>query len=350
MNRLCDLLGIDNPILQAPMAGHQDAELAMAVAGAGGLGALPCATLDGAGMKRELARFRAVSAAAVNVNFFCHEAPRRDAAEEAAWTESLRRYYAAFDLPPPEIPTEPLRRAFDDAAADILEAFRPAVISFHFGLPPRRLLERVKGWGAKVLGSATTVAEARWLAAHGADAIIAQGLEAGGHRGMFLDSDVSTQVGTLALVPQVVAAVDVPVIAAGGISDEAGVAAALALGAEGVQVGTAYLFCPEARISDIHRKVLCSPGAEHTALTNLFTGRPARGIVNRMMRELGAMRMDVPAFPMAASWIAPLRRVAEKGGSGDFTPLWSGQNAAGCRPMPAAELTRDLAGALRLFG
>lgn len=346
MNRLCDLLGIDVPILQAPMAGHQDADLALAVAGAGGLGALPCATLDEAGIQRELERFRAASAAAVNVNFFCHEAPRRDAAGEAAWTESLKRYYAEFDLSPPEIPAEPLRRAFDDTAADILEAFRPAVVSFHFGLPERPLLERVKGFGAKVLASATTVAEARWLEARGADAVIAQGLEAGGHRGMFLGSDVSTQVGTLALLPQVVAAVKLPVIAAGGIADGAGVAAALALGAQGVQVGTAYLFCPEARISDLHSKALGSEDAEHTALTNIFTGRPARGIVNRMMRELGAMRTDLPAFPMAASWVAPLRRAAEAGGSVDFTPLWSGQNAAGCRPMSAAELTRQLAAAV----
>lgn len=346
MNRLCDVLEIDLPILQAPMAGHQDADLAMAVAAVGGLGALPCATLDGDTMQRELERFQAGSAGPVNVNFFCHEAPRRDAAEEGSWSQRLAPYFAECDLPLPEIPTEPLRRAFDDVAADRLEPFRPAVVSFHFGLPPRRLLERVKGWGAKVLASATTVNEARWLEAHGADAIIAQGLEAGGHRGMFLSTDVSTQVGTLALLPQVAAAVSVPVIAAGGIADAAGVAAVLALGAQGVQVGTAYLFCPEARISDLHRRALGSEDAAHTALTNLFTGRPARGIVNGMMRELGAMRADVPAFPMAASWVAPLRRAAEAEGRPDFTPLWSGQNAGACRAMSAADLTRELAAAL----
>ena len=346
MNRLCDLLGVEAPVLQAPMAGHQDADLALAVAGAGGLGALPCATLDRAGIERELERFRAVSAGSVNVNFFCHEPPRRDATQEAAWTARLAPYYAELDLPAPEIPALPLRSAFDEAAAEILESFRPAVVSFHFGLPPRSLLERVKSWGSKVLGSATTVAEARWLEAQGVDAIIAQGLEAGGHRGMFLGSDVTTQVGTLALVPQVVAAVDVPVIAAGGIADAAGVAAAVALGAEGVQVGTAYLFCPESRISDRHRLALGSTNVSHTALTNLFTGRPARGIVNRVMRELGAMRTDVPTFPMAAAWIAPLRRAAEAVDSSDFTPLWSGQNAGSCRPLSAAELTGELAAAI----
>jgi nitronate monooxygenase len=224
-----------------------------------------------------------------------------------------------------------------------VEEFRPPVLSFHFGLPPPELLQRVKRTGAFVLSSATTVDEARWLEAQGADAVIAQGLEAGGHRGHFLSDDLSRQQGSFALLPEVKAAVRVPVVAAGGIADAAGVAAAMALGADAVQVGTAYLLCDEATTSKVHRAALQSEAAVHTALTNLFTGRPARGIVNRVMRELGPLRSAPhPAFPRAAAAIAPLRAAAEGHGSGDFSPLWSGQNPRGCRAVPAATLTRAL--------
>jgi nitronate monooxygenase len=227
----------------------------------------------------------------------------------------------------------------------VLEEFRPAVVSFHFGLPSAALLDRVRSWGSVILSSATTIAEARYLEQHGVDAIIAQGIEAGGHRGMFLTSDLDTQVGTFALLPQIVQAVEVPVIASGGIADARGVAAAIALGASGVQVGTAYLLCPEATTSAVHREALASDAARHTALTNLFSGAPARGIVNRLMRELGPINSGAPAFPLAATAIAPLRAKAEREGRGDFSPLWSGQNASGCRQIPAADLTRELAGA-----
>jgi nitronate monooxygenase len=237
---------------------------------------------------------------------------------------------------------------FSDEAADVVSAFKPAVVSFHFGLPAPELLARVRTWGAKVLSSATTVDEARWLEAHGADAIVAQGLEAGGHRGMFLSDDVSEQMGTLALVPQIVAAVNVPVIAAGGIVDAKSVAAAMALGAAGVQVGTAYLLCPEAATSAVHRAALKSAASRHTAVTNVFTGRPARGIMNRIMRELGPISAAAPEFPLALSAIGPLRAAAESRGRGDFSPLWSGENASGCKEIPAAELTRELAAGLRL--
>jgi nitronate monooxygenase len=220
------------------------------------------------------------------------------------------------------------------------------VVSFQFGLPSAELLARVRAWGARILGAATTVEEARWLEAHGADAVIAQGVEAGGHRSMFLSADLSTQLGTFALVPQIARAVRVPVIAAGGIADARGVAAAMALGAAGVVVGTAYLLCPEATTSAVHRAALTSEGARHTAFTNLFSGGPARGIVNRIMRELGPMSAATPAFPLAAPAIAPLRAKAESRGSGDFSPLWAGQNTSGCKAIPAAELTRELAAGL----
>jgi len=200
----------------------------------------------------------------------------------------------------------------------------------------------VRSWGSRILSSATTIDEALWLESHGVDAIIAQGLEAGGHRGIFLSNDLTTQMGTLALVRQVVQAVKIPVIAAGGIADAHGVAAAMALGAVGAQIGTAYLLCPESRTSATHRAALTSDAARHTVLTNLFTGRPARGIVNRLIRECGPISDAVPAFPLATAAIAPLRAHAEGQGSGEFSPLWAGQNASGAKAVPAGELTRAL--------
>ncbi|MGE3161173.1 MAG: NAD(P)H-dependent flavin oxidoreductase, partial [Burkholderiales bacterium] len=292
-------LGTDLPIIQAPMAGSQGSALAIAVSNAGGLGSLPCAMLDGPAMRKELEAIRAQTNKPYNVNFFCHAQPAPDEAREAAWRATLAPYYREFGIDPASIATGPGRLPFSKEAADVLEAFKPAVVSFHFGLPAPELVSRVKRWGAKVLASATTVDEARWLEAHGADAVIAQGLEAGGHRGIFLSEDLNTQVSTLALVPQVVKAVKVPVIAAGGIADRQGVAAALALGASAAQVGTAYLLCPEATTSKVHRAALKSDAARVTALTNLFTGRPARGIVNRLLRELGPMSTKPPAFPLA---------------------------------------------------
>src|SRR3990167_9188039 len=340
---LQQLLGIDLPIIQAPMAGAQGSALAVAVSNAGALGSLPCAMLALDAMRKELAAITAQTAKPYNVNFFCHAPPAPDAAREAAWREALAPYYREYGIDPGAIPEGPGRAPFSSDAADMLEEFRPAVVSFHFGLPAPELLARVKKLGARIFSSATTLEEARWLEARGVDALIAQGLEAGGDRGMFLTDDVNTQIGTFALLPQIVRAVKVPVIAAGGIADAKGVAAALALGAAGVQVGTAYLLCPEALTGAAHRAALKSDAARHTALTNLITGRPARGIVNRLMRELGPMRAGVPAFPLATAAIAPLRAKAEAKGAGDFSPLWSGQNASGCREVPAARLTRELA-------
>jgi nitronate monooxygenase len=338
-----ELFGIALPILQAPMAGVQGSALAIAVSNAGGLGSLPCAMLGPDAMRKELAAIKAATDKPFNVNFFCHTPPQADTQREAQWRQALSPYYAEFGIDPSAIPPGPGRLPFNGEAADILEEFRPAVISFHFGLPDEALLARARALGAKVISSATTVEEALWLEARGVDAIIAQGLEAGGHRGMFLSDDITTQVGTFALLRQVVQAVKVPVIAAGGIADAAGVAAAMRLGAVAAQVGTAYLLCPESTTSAVHRAALASPAARHTALTTLFTGRPARGIVNRIMRELGPMSGQAPAFPLATSAIAPLRAKAEAAGSGDFSPLWSGQNPSGCKAVPAAELTRMLA-------
>jgi nitronate monooxygenase len=341
--KLQQVLGTDLPLIQAPLAGVQASALAVAVSNAGALGSLPCALLTLEAMRAELAALKAGTNRPFSVNFFAHVPPVPVPEREAAWREALAPYYREFGIDPAGIPAGPGRMPFTAEAAGILEEFRPAVVSFHFGLPAPDLLARVKSWGAKVLCSATTVEEARWLEARGVDAIIAQGLEAGGHRGIFLSDDLTTQLGTFALLPQVVAAVKVPVIAAGGIADARGVAAAMALGAAGVQVGTAYMLCPEATTSAVHRAALKSERSRHTALTNLFTGRPARGMMNRIMRELGPMCPAAPAFPLATAAIAPLRAKAEAQGSGDFSPLWSGENASGCKEVPAAQLTRELA-------
>jgi nitronate monooxygenase len=321
----------------------QGSALAVAVSNAGGLGSLPCASLTLDAMKAELAAIRAQTAKPFNVNFFCHAPPPPDAERDAAWRAVLSPYYAETGLDAGDVPAGPGRAPFSAEAADALAAFAPPVVSFHFGLPAAPLLARVRAWGAKILSSATTADEARWLEARGVDAIIAQGLEAGGHRGMFLSDDLATQIGTLALVPQIADAVKVPVIAAGGIADARGVAAAMALGAAGVQVGTAYLLCPEATTSAVHRAALQSEAARATAVTNVFTGRPARSIVNRLMREVGPMNDAAPPFPRAIASVAPLRARAESRASGDFSSLWAGQNAAACRPAPAAAITRELA-------
>lgn len=341
--RLLDLFGITLPILQAPMAGHSSHEMAIAVAQAGGLGALPCALLSQAQLRSELEIIRAQITAPLNLNFFCHQTPPANADREAAWRALLRPYYLELGLDPEMRVPASSRNPFDANMCALVEEYRPAVVSFHFGLPSQDLLARVRATGATVISSATTVAEARWLEEQGVDAIIAQGIEAGGHRGVFLHDEVYSQLGTFALIPQVVDAVKLPVIAAGGIMDGRGIAAAFMLGASAVQIGTAYLYTPEAKLAPAHRLALHSPQAETTALTNLFTGRPARGIVNRLMHELGPLSPLAPAFPLAGGALSPLRAAAEARGSTDFMPLWAGQSAPLGRDMGAAELTQKLA-------
>ncbi|MGO9984016.1 MAG: NAD(P)H-dependent flavin oxidoreductase [Rhodomicrobium sp.] len=347
--KLLEMLGIGYPILLAPMAGPGTPELAIAVSEAGGLGSLPCAMLSPEQIKAQVHIVQQRTSRPFNLNFFCHVQVASDHERQAAWKRRLEPYYRELGLDP-EAPVSAANRApFSDIHCELVEALKPAVASFHFGLPDERLLARVKAAGCKVLSSATTVAEARFLEARGADAIIAQGAEAGGHRGIFLSEDITAQPGTFALVPQIVDAVQVPVIAAGGIGDARGIVAALVLGASAVQLGTAYLFCPEAGVSAPHARALREARDDGTAFTNAFTGRPARAIVNRAVAEVGPMAADAPAFPMAAVAWAPIRAKAEAAGSGQFSPLWSGQAAALCREMPAGELTRKLAeGAMEL--
>lgn len=343
MTTLQQLLGIDLPIIQAPMAGVQDSALAVAVSNADGLGSLPCAMLSLDALHDQVAAIKVQTDKPFNVNFFCHATPTPSADREATWRAALSIYYEEYDIDQDTVPVGSGREPFTLEAAEVLAEFEPPVISFHFGLPSAELLAKVRPWGPKILSSATTVEEARWLEERGVDAIIAQGLEAGGHRGMFLSGDLTKQIGTFALVAQITQAVKLPVIAAGGIADAKSVAAVMALGAVGAQIGTAYLLCPEATTSVVHRAALKSEAAGHTALTNLITGRPARSIVNRILRELGPISTATPAFPLATAAIAPLRKKAEARGSGDFSPLWCGQNATGCREIPAAKLTRELA-------
>jgi nitronate monooxygenase len=341
--RLTDLLRIELPIVQAPVAGAMDWELAAAAAEAGALGSLPCAMLNADQVREQMGRIRAHTKKPINLNFFCHTPPVLSNAREARWRERLAPYYRELGIDPAAPIPSSNRTAFDSVMCDVVEEVRPEVVSFHFGLPEPKLLQRVKAGGFLVMSSATTAAEARWLEEHGVDAVIAQGNEAGGHRGMFLTDDLAAQAGTFALVPQIVDAVKLPVIAAGGVTDARGIAAAFALGAAGVQIGTAYLWCPEARISAPHRAALASARDDGTALTSLMTGRPARGFINRVMREIGPVSDVAPEFPLAAGALAPLRAKAEARGSGDFSPMWAGQAAALGRALPAGELTRKLA-------
>jgi len=342
--RLLELFGIEVPIIQAPMAGPGTPELAIAVSDAGGLGSLPCAQLTLEQTRACLELIGPRESRALNLNFFCHTPPAHDPVRSLNWRARLAPYYVELGLDPEAAIPLAARRPFDGDFCRLVEESPPRVVSFHFGLPRSDLLARVKAAGAKVISSATTVAEARWLEDHGCDAVIAMGLEAGGHRGSFLVDDMARQIGTFALVPQVVDAVAVPVIAAGGIADARGIAAALALGAAAVQIGTAYLFCPEVNLPRAHLEALTSARDDDTMITNVFTGRPARGIVNRVMREQGPLSSFTPEFPLAAAALAPLKAKSEAAGSGDFSNLWAGQAVRlARRSVPAAQLTRLLA-------
>jgi len=341
--RLLDLAAIEVPIIQAPMAGVQDVDLAIAVAEAGALGSLPCAMWTADKAREQVNIFRQRAGAPVNLNFFCHNAVPADAGQEARWRQRLTGYFTELGLDPGASIAAANRAPFDAAMCEIVEELKPEVVSFHFGLPDAALLQRVKATGARVISSATIVREAKWLADHGADIIIAQGAEAGGHRGMFLTENIAEQVGLFALLPQVVDAVKVPVIAAGGIADGRGIAAAFALGAAGVQIGSAFLRTPESKVIPAARAALAEASDETTVITNVMTGRPARGIANRLMREVGPVAAEAPDFPHAATALVPLKTAAEKLGRVDFTNLWAGQAIALGREVPAAELTRDLA-------
>lgn len=331
-------IGARVPVVQAPMAGSGGVALAVAAVRGGALGSLPCAMLTPEQVVAQASEVRAAVDGPINLNFFCHAMP--EAVDDSAWRAALTPFYAdegvAPDGPPPA-----LRQPFGEAMAAAVEAVRPEVVSFHFGLPSPALVARVKATGALILGSATHVDEAVWLAERGCDAVIAQGFEAGGHAGYFLGDH--RPVGLVALVPAIVDAVTVPVIAAGGIADARGVAAAIALGASGVQVGTAYLTTDEAMTSAVHRAAIAAGG--ETVFTNLMTGRRAQGLRNRLIDALGPVSDSAPPFPHAATALAPLRARAEKAGRGDYSPLWAGQSVGLARATDARVLTETLGAA-----
>lgn len=338
-----DLVGVELPIIQAPMAGASGPDMAIAAAKGGALGSLPCAMLDATKTRTEITAVQQQTSMPLNLNFFCHTPQKADPERETVWRNRLASYYQEFGVDPSAQMPSISRAPFNESMCEIVEEFTPKVVSFHFGLPEPALLNRVKASGAVVLGCATTVEEAAWLEKNGCDAIIAQGYEAGGHRGMFMAQDINTQVGTMALVPQVVDAVNLPVIAAGGVADARGIVAAFALGAAGVQMGTAYLFTPESTISDIHRNALKTSRDDQTALTNVFSGKPARGLMNRIMQEVGPMSAQAPVFPTAGGALAPLKAKAEQESNAAFSSMWSGQSAALGREMGTLELTQLLA-------
>jgi nitronate monooxygenase len=340
--RLIDLFKIEHPLVLSPMAGFGTVGLAASVCDAGGLGSIGCATMQPQAATKTIEELRRLTNKPINVNFFCHTPARADAEREQAWHDRLSPYRRELGIAP-----EPVSRLdiapFGDAMCEVVENAKPEVVSFHFGLPLPRLLARVKAAGCRVISSATTVEEARWLEARGVDAIIAQGYEAGGHRGTFLAADLNramaSQSGTLALVPQIADAVGVPVIAAGGIGDGRGIAAAFALGASGTQIGTAFLRCPEAATPLLHRQALRHANGDATLLTNVLSGRPARALVNRLIFEVGPASDAAPDFPLPMGELAPLRASAEQRGNSNFTPLWSGQAAPLGTEMPARALT-----------
>ena len=342
--RLIDRFKTEFPIVLAPMAGVMDAQLAIAVGEGGGVASLPCAMISAEKAREQVQIVRQRVKSSINLNFFSHTPVDADPAREAIWRKRLAPYFREHGLDP-DAPINAANRApFDAAFCAVVEELKPEIVSFHFGLPEAKLLQRVKAAGCIVMSSATTVREAIWLEENGTDVIIAQGAEAGGHRGMFLTEVIAEQPGTFALVPQVVDAVKVPVVAAGGIADGRGIAAAFALGASAVQIGTAYLRCPESKVIAPARAALAQATDEATVITNVMTGRPARGVVNRVMREVGPISADAPAYPHAATALGPLKAAAEKLGRVDFTNLWAGQAVRMGREMPAAELTRALAG------
>jgi nitronate monooxygenase len=343
--RLLDLFKTEFPIVLAPMASAIDHEMVIAAAQGGALGSLPCAMIPVEKAREQINIVRQRVTAPINLNFFCHTPVAADPAREAGWKARLAPYYRELGLDPAAPVNAANRAPFDEAMCALVEEMKPEVVSFHFGLPDPALVRRVKATGAIVMSSATTVKEAIWLEDNGADVIIAQGAEAGGHRGMFLTENIAEQPGTFALVPQVVDAVKVPVVAAGGIADGRGIAAAFALGASGVQIGTAYLRCPESKLTAPARAALAQAHDDSTVITNVMTGRPARGVANRAMREVGPISPDAPAFPHAATALMPLKAAAEKLGRVDFTNLWAGQAVRMGRDIPASELTRALAGA-----
>lgn len=338
--RLRDLLNIDHPIVQAPMAGASSPDMAIAAASAGALGSLGCALQSPDQFIADATAARAGTNRALNYNFFVHKPPMDDPAKTAAVIGRLRPWYDMLGLGEPAAPRE-THLTFNQDMCDVLLDHPPNVVSFHFGLPDKALVHQLKAKGCTILSSATSAAEARWLEQNGADAIIAQGYEAGGHNGWFLPRNGADVAGTMALVPRIVDAVSVPVIAAGGIADGRGIAAALMLGAAGVQIGTAFLATPECRSHDVHKDAVIDATGDDTMQTTAFSGRAARTITNDYAREM-AQLADLPDFPLMNSATAPIRAATAKDGTGAAFALWAGQAVGLARAETTTEVVERL--------
>jgi len=335
-----ELLGIAHPIVQAPMSGFTTPALAAAVCNAGGLGSIGCATLPSAAIREQVAAICQSTNRPFNLNFFVYAPPVPAPETTARMRARLASYFAVFGLGPVPEPSVPFA-SFDEERLALALELRPRVVSFHFGLPSAAAVRRIKEAGCVIMSSATTVAEARSLQANGADVIIAQGFEAGGHRGSFSDSPGAGMIGTMALVPQIADAVRIPVVAAGGIADGRGIAAAFALGASGVQLGTAFLGCPEAAVPPLYQAQLRAATDDMTEVTRAFTGRPARALRNRFVAEMAdAEALD---FPLQASLVGPLWQVPDETARAQLMPFWAGQAVALMRELPAGELVEKLA-------
>lgn len=335
-------LGCKYPIVQAPMAGVQDSRLAIAVCQTGGIGSLPCAMLNLAQIESQITAIRDQTEGVFNVNFFAHQSVDYTPQMQEKWFNAMQPYYTEFGLAQVDIMTTGGRQPFNRETAELIADLKLPIVSFHFGLPEPELLALVKSSGAKIWSSATTIAEAKWLELQGVDAVIAQGLEAGGHRGMFLSPDITLQMGTFSLLPHIVKAVKVPVIGAGGISDGTTANAAFDMGASMVQVGTAFLLAEEADTKPFHRQALQSERVLHTTLTNLFSGGLARGIVNRFIAEMGYIHADAPPFPHASFVTNPVKNAAETQNNDDFSALWAGQNASLAKAGTAKQIIENL--------
>lgn len=342
--RLLELLDIERPIIQAPMAGISTPAMAAAVADAGGLGSIGVGAVNAAAAGEMIAAVRARSGRSLNVNLFCHQPAKADAAREAAWLERLRPEFNRFGAEPPGAIRE-IYQSFleDEAMLATLLAARPKVVSFHFGLPSADWVMALREAGIVLLGSATSLAEARLVASAGVHAVVAQGYEAGGHRGMFDPDGDDSQLGTMALTRLLVRALDIPVIAAGGIMDGAGIAAVLRLGASAAQLGTAFVATDESAADEGYRAALFSEAAHHTVMTRAVSGRPARCLANRFTAlGQGVVSVDVPSYPIAYDAGKALHAAAK--GTGDFTygAQWAGQGAPLARSHSVASLMAEL--------
>lgn len=337
-------LGIRHPIIQAPMAGTATPELAAAVSNAGGLGSLGLGSTGVDAARAAIRQTKTLTAAPFNVNFFCHRTASSDPGREKVWLSYLAPLFREFDATPPQSLHDP-DPSFNDnpAMLAMLVEERPAVISFHFGLPDTQAITQLKQAGSILMATATTLDEARAIEAAGLDFIVAQGVEAGGHRGMFDPHDGDAGLTTLSLVPLLAQSTSLPVIAAGGIMNGTGVRAVMRLGACAAQMGTAFILCPESAAPQAHRDALASDRALHTRISAAISGRPARGIVNRMHTDVDTRgRPILPDYPICYVATRALQRAASEHGCHDFASHWAGQGAPFARAMPAADLVKTL--------